>query len=110
MSPRTKRLLWISAGALALSTTVALSQDVQSFIGNVHLQDTTPGIAEPGHANIKGTFRAGQVFVNQPSGSTIPVVGNNTAFATGNIGGSFSAAGPNGIGARGTATNTGQPG
>ncbi|MBS1722087.1 MAG: hypothetical protein JSS66_03660 [Armatimonadetes bacterium] len=95
----------LSLVALIAVGGVAQEQGVQSVVGNVFLQDATPGIAQIGHANIKGTFRAGQVFVNQASGATIPVVGNNTAVTANNVGGSFSAAGQGGIGVRGTATN-----
>lgn len=88
---------------------IALAQDpgVQAVIGNVFLQDTTPGIAQAGHANIGGTFRAGQVNVTQSSASTIPVIGNNTAVGAGTaIGSSFSSSQQEGIGVRGTAAAT----
>ena len=93
----------IGLAALALSK----DQEVRSVIGNVFLQDTSPGIAQIGHANIKGTFRAGQVFVQQGTGTTTPVVGNNSAVGAGNaIGGSFSSSQQSGTGVRGTAAAT----
>ncbi|MBS1722086.1 MAG: hypothetical protein JSS66_03655 [Armatimonadetes bacterium] len=100
--------MFVSLVALAVaSAAVAQDQGVQSIVGNVLLQDTTPGTAQVGHANIKGTFRAGQVFVQQASGLTTPVVGNNISLGAGAaIGGSFSSGQQSGTGVRGTATAT----
>jgi len=96
----------LTATAVIVLAAVALAQDqgVQSVIGNVFLQNSTPGEAQPGHANIKGTFRAGQVNVTSVN-STIPVIGNNNATDIAGIGASFSTAGKSGIAVRGTATN-----
>lgn len=96
-----------SALVLAALAAVVLAQDqgVQAVVGNVFLQDTTPGNPQIGHAAIKGTFRAGQVFVQQGTGTTTPVVGNNTATGAGfSNGGSFSSAQESGTGVRGTGT------
>ncbi|MBS1722950.1 MAG: hypothetical protein JSS66_08365 [Armatimonadetes bacterium] len=101
--------VWIVLSlSLVVAASVALAQDqgVQSVIGNVFLQNTTPGTAQIGHATITGTFRAGQVFVQQGSTATIPVVGNSTAVTGNTLGGSFSVASPAGIAVRGTATST----
>ncbi|MBS1713575.1 MAG: hypothetical protein JST30_04485 [Armatimonadetes bacterium] len=109
-----KRLTFVSlavaGGVLAFAVSKAQDSGIQAVIGNVFLQSDTPGTAQVGHANIKGTFRAGQVFVQQASGPTIPVVGNNTAIADDTVGGSFSSAGRRGTGVRGTATNNIAPG
>lgn len=87
------------------SLVIAQDSGVRAVIGNVFLQNTTPGTAQVGHATITGTFRAGQVFVQQGSSVTIPIVGNSTATGTGDaIGGSFSSAQMQGIGVRGTST------
>ncbi|MBS1714067.1 MAG: hypothetical protein JST30_06985 [Armatimonadetes bacterium] len=105
---RKRSWLFLSLTVL-LSAGAALAQDggVRSVVGNVFLQDATPGDAQIGHANIKGTFRAGQVFVQQASNATIPVVGNNTSVGAGGaIGGSFSAGQQSSIALRGTATAT----
>ncbi|MGE0001098.1 MAG: hypothetical protein AB7F50_07340 [Fimbriimonadaceae bacterium] len=105
---RKRPLLLIGLAVVALSA-VALSQDqgVQTVVGNVFLQDTTPGTEQIGHAAIKGTFRAGQVNVSQATGTTIPVIGNNAATGAGSsVGGSFSSAQQSSIGLRGTATST----
>ncbi|MBS1713468.1 MAG: hypothetical protein JST30_03940 [Armatimonadetes bacterium] len=96
-------IVFVSTAALALAG-IALAGGAPAVVGNVFLQDVTPGAAQAGHANIKGTFRAGQVFVQQASNGTIPVVGNSTTASPGNLGGSFSSAGPDGLGVRGTAT------
>lgn len=100
-----RSLLLIAASAILLAT-VAIAQDhgVQAVIGNVFLQNTTPGEAQIGHANIKGTFRAGQVNVVSQN-ATIPIIANNNATDIAGVGGSFSAAGPDGIALRGTATS-----
>lgn len=82
----------------------AQNQGIRSIIGNVFLQDDTPGIAQIGHANIKGTFRAGQVNVTSVN-ATIPVIGNNNATDVAGVGASFSSAGKDGVGVRGTAVN-----
>lgn len=103
-----RKTLLLAALAPISILSVALAQDqgVQSVIGNVFLQDTTPGTVQPGHASIGGTFRAGQVNVSQATGTTIPVIGNNNATGTGSsIGGSFSAAQESSIAVRGTATS-----
>lgn len=102
-----QRKFVLSALVVVVLTAVVVAQDhgVQAVIGNVFLQNTTPGQSQIGHATITGTFRAGQVFVQQGSTATIPVVGNNNA-ATGNThGGSFSVASPTGTAIRGTATS-----
>jgi len=102
-----RNLTLASLGVLAVAG-IALAQDqgVQAVIGNVFLQNTTPGTSQVGHATITGTFRAGQVFVQQASARTIPVVGNSTAVGAGaTVGGSFSAGQASSIGIRGTATN-----
>ncbi|MBS1724862.1 MAG: hypothetical protein JSS66_18120 [Armatimonadetes bacterium] len=104
-----KHSVTLAALAVVAIVTVATAQDqgIQSIIGNVFLQNTTPGTAQIGHATITGTFRAGQVFVQQGSTATIPVVGNNVAVGAGTaIGGSFSSGQQSGIGVRGTATST----
>lgn len=98
----------LSLAAFVVIAGIALAQDsgIQEFIGNVALQDKTPGTPQIGHANIKGTFRAGQVNVSQPTASTIPIIGNNTATGSGGaVGGSFSSGQNSGIGVRGTATS-----
>ena len=97
--------LAVAGSVFVFAVSRAQDSGIQSIIGNVFLQNDTPGTAQVGHANIKGTFRAGQVFVQQASGPTIPIVGNNTAIADNTVGGSFSSAGKAGIGVRGTATN-----
>lgn len=106
MTGMKRRSLLLVAASATLLFTVALAQDhgVQSVIGNVFLQNTSPGEAQIGHANIKGTFRAGQVNVVSQN-ATIPVIANNNATDIAGVGGSFSSAGPNGIALRGTATN-----
>lgn len=96
----------LGLGALVVSG-IALAQDngVQAIIGNVFLQNTTPGTPQVGHATLTGTFRAGQVFVQQGSIATIPVVGNNTSNVGRTLGGSFSTASPeDSIALRGTST------
>src|SRR5690349_22003552 len=104
-----RRFLYAPLGALALLGAASMvspyGRTALNVIGNVFLQDTSPGIAQVGHANIKGTFRAGQVFVQQGSAVTIPIVGNNISVSPNTVGASFSAAGQDGIGAKGTATN-----
>lgn len=103
-----QRKLLLSATALAVMAAVVVAQDqgVQAIVGNVFLQDATPGNPQIGHAAIKGTFRAGQVFVQQQTGTTTPVVGNNTATGAGfSNGGSFSSAQESGTGVRGTGTS-----
>ncbi|MGE0001350.1 MAG: hypothetical protein AB7F50_05660 [Fimbriimonadaceae bacterium] len=102
-----KRTLFASGlGLLALAAVVtAQDQGVQAVIGNVFLQNTTPGTPQIGHATLTGTFRAGQVFVQQASPVTIPVVGNNLSTSGSTVGGSFSVASPGGKAVRGTATS-----
>lgn len=102
-----RRTLLVTCLASLSVAGVALAQNagVQSIIGNVFLQDSSPGTPQIGHATLTGTFRAGQVFVQQDSPITIPVVGNNLAANGATIGGSFSSAGQNGIGVRATATS-----
>jgi len=102
-----KRTLLVTCVGILVVAGVALAQDqgVRSVIGNVFLQNKTPGIAQVGHATITGTFRAGQVFVQQGSTVTIPVVGNNTSTTGNTLGGSFSSASSSGIAVRGTATS-----
>ncbi|MBS1723811.1 MAG: hypothetical protein JSS66_12765 [Armatimonadetes bacterium] len=103
---RTRTLIFAGTSLLVLAgVAVAQDQGVQSVIGNVFLQNTTPGTAQIGHATITGTFRAGQVFVQQGSTATIPVVGNNISPTGNTFGGSFSAASPSGIALRATATS-----
>lgn len=93
--------------AMAASVVLARDQQVQAVIGNVFLQNTTPGTVQVGHAAISGTFRAGQVNVSQSTASTIPVIGNNNSTGPGNaIGGSFSSGQQSGIALRATATST----
>ena len=77
-----KRFLFVCSAVLLTGTTIVVAQNagIQSIIGNVFLQNTTPGTVQAGHATIGGTFRAGQVFVQQASGATIPIVGNNTSW------------------------------
>ena len=73
MKPKTNRNL-ILAGLSAIAIVgVATAQDhtIQAVIGNVFLQNTTPGISQVGHATITGTFRAGQVFVQQGNAATV---------------------------------------
>lgn len=103
---RNRSLLVISLGVVAVAG-FALAQDhtIRAVIGNVFLQNTTPGTAQVGHATITGTFRAGQVFVQQGSTATIPVVGNSVAATGSTFGGSFSVASPNGTALRATATS-----
>jgi len=102
-----KRTLLVASSLIVLASTAVLAQQegVQAVVGNVFLQNTTPGTAQVGHATLTGTFRAGQVFVQQASNVTIPVVGNSTATSGATFGGSFSAASPIGTGLRGTATS-----
>lgn len=103
MNLATKRYALI-AGILVLGiAATARVQEIKSVIGNVFLQDVTPGTAQIGHANIKGTMRAGQVNVTSVN-STIPFIGNNNATNIAGIGASFSTAGPDGIAARATST------
>lgn len=99
--------LVLSLAALAFcGAAVAQDGGVQAVIGNVFLQNTTPGTAQIGHATIGGTFRAGQVFVQQASAVTIPIVGNSLTTGAGStVGGSFSAAQQSSIAVRGTATS-----
>lgn len=101
-----KRTLALTGlGTLLAGFALAQSSGIQAVIGNVFLQNATPGTVQAGHASIGGTFRAGQVFVQQASGATIPVVGNNVSVGAGTaIGGSFSSGQANGIGVRGTST------
>ncbi|MBS1714587.1 MAG: hypothetical protein JST30_09655 [Armatimonadetes bacterium] len=103
---RTRYALLACMVAVGLASLVlAQDQGVQSIVGDVFLQSTTPGTAQVGHATITGTFRAGQVFVQQGSIATIPVVGNSTATGNGDaVGASFSSAQMQGIGVRGTST------
>lgn len=113
MDNETMKRGWTLAGVGCVATlSIALAQDggVQAVIGNVFLQNTTPGTVQAGHASIGGTFRAGQVFVQQTNSSTTPIVGNNNATGIGlSMGGSFSAAQRGSIALRGTATsNTGE--
>lgn len=89
---------------------LARAQDVQAIIGNVFLQDSTPGTVQGGHANIGGTFRAGQVVVNTTNSGTIPIIGNNNSTNPGAVGGSFSVFGQGATALRGTATNNGGAG
>lgn len=103
---RKRYALLFGLGTVVVSG-VAIAQDngVQSIIGNVFLQNTTPGTPQVGHATLTGTFRAGQVFVQQGSIATIPVVGNNTSTTGRTLGGSFSSASPeDSIALRGTST------
>lgn len=103
---RKRYALLFGLGTVVVSG-VAIAQDngVQSIIGNVFLQNTTPGTPQVGHATLTGTFRAGQVFVQQGSIATIPVVGNNTSTFGRTLGGSFSTASPeDSIALRGTST------
>ncbi|MBS1714174.1 MAG: hypothetical protein JST30_07530 [Armatimonadetes bacterium] len=102
---RTNTLIVVSLGVLTLAgVAVAQDQGVQAIVGDVFLQSTTPGTSQVGHATITGTLRAGQVFVQQGSQTTIPVVGNNIAASGSTFGGSFSSASPNGTALRATAT------
>lgn len=91
---RHHRLALIAALSVTALLGIAWAQDqnIQAVIGNVFLQNTSPGTAQIGHANLTGTFRAGQVFVQQGSFATIPVVGNNTHPTGTTVGGSFSVA------------------
>ena len=102
---RKRTVFLASLSALGL-TALVVAQDngVKSVIGNVFLQNTTPGTAQVGHATLTGTFRAGQVFVQQASTATIPIVGNSLSTSGNTVGGSFSSASPSGIAVRGTAT------
>jgi len=105
---RTRGLLVAVIAVIGVAS-VVMAQDsgIQSVIGNVFLQDATPGIPQAGHATITGTFRAGQVNVSQATPTTIPIIGNNTADGPGGaIGGSFSSGQQTGIAVRGTATST----
>lgn len=104
-----KKIVLLATIAPLLIISVALAQDqgVQDVIGNVLLQDTTPGTVQAGHASIGGTFRAGQVNVSQATGTTIPIIGNNTSTGVGtSVGGSFSAAQESSVALRGTATSS----
>lgn len=108
MKPIVQRHLFIASLGLVIVSGVAMAQDhgIQAIIGNVFLQNTTPGTVQAGHASISGTFRAGQVFVQQASTGAIPVVGNNTAVGPGSaVGASFSAGQQTSVGVRGTATS-----
>lgn len=104
-----KSSLTLCALATIVVAGLAFAQDrgIQAVIGNVFLQNTTPGTAQGGHATITGTFRAGQLFAQQTTATTIPVVGNNVAVGAGfAYGGSFSSGQQSGTGVRGTATST----
>lgn len=104
-----KRTLLVTSSLIVLASTAVLAQQegIQAVVGNVFLQNTTPGTVQPGHASIGGTFRAGQVNVSQATGTTIPVIGNNSATGAGaSVGGSFSAAQQSSIALRGKATST----
>src|SRR5690242_15776030 len=70
--------LVLGLGALA----VAQDQGVQTVIGNVFLQDVTPGTAQAGHANITGTFRAGRVIT--PTGSITNVTASSVRSTSAN--------------------------
>lgn len=101
---RNRTVIVVSLSALGI-VSVALAQDqgVQAAIGNVFLQNTSPGIVQGGHATINGTFRAGQVIVQQANPILVPIIGKSTATGSGEaVGGSFSSAQMQGIGLRGT--------
>ena len=87
------------AGGVAVARS---GQDPMAVIGNVFLQDATPGAPQVGHAAILGTFRAGRVAVTQLNEAGAAVIGNNNSGLQQNIGGSFSSDGNFGIGLRGT--------
>ena len=101
-----KRTVFLASLSVLGLTALVVAQDngVKSVIGNVFLQNTTPGTAQVGHATLTGTFRAGQVFVQQASTATVPIVGNSLSTSGNTVGGSFSSASPSGIAVRGTAT------
>lgn len=75
------------------------------IVGQVFLQNASPGTVQLGHAAISGTFRSGQgVFTSQAAG-TIPIIGNNTAVgAPTAYGASFSQGTQEGAAVRATAT------
>lgn len=112
MRVKTSQLLLLGGGVTGslLFVGLAKAQDVQAIIGNVFLQDATPGTVQGGHANIGGTFRAGQVVVNTTNSGTIPIIGNNNSTNPGAVGGSFSVFGQGATAVRGTATKNGGSG
>lgn len=100
-------LISIAIAFCACTVLVARSQDVQGSIGNLLLQDRTPGTAQTGHARITGSFRSGRVVVDQSIETTVPIVGNHTATGQGTaLAGLFIVAKESGTAIRGLASST----
>lgn len=108
-----KRSLFLVACLALLASGVAVAGSRKGpfdVIGNVFLQNETPGAPQVGHAAILGTFRAGRVAVTQPNETGAAIIGNNTSGLENNVGGSFSSDGERGIALKATQTNAGNQG
>lgn len=100
----TNRRAWAIVGAAVGVLVVAnVAKTQNAVIGNVFLQNVTPGTGQIGHANIGGTMKVGNLSATS-STSAIPVFGLNNSTVNGAFGAILQSSAPNGVGVRGTAT------
>lgn len=97
-----KTILFVSFLAVLAIGGVSVAQDPQAIIGDVFLQDQTPGLSQLGHANISGTIRVGRAWATSTTVGA-SVIGNNTSNVSGALGAAFSSLANNGVACRGTA-------